>query len=164
MIKITHSGRYGHTVDQGNDEDRRRLTLRGALPSEYLHRQGLMCIVFGDDVHLRAVVYDRHYPNSPAQVIEQRYVKGAHDASEDDIRDFMEAAGFRALDARLFDQDALPDGLWYRDADHVLVGDANPSNFVRLGGSRQIVSIDLLMTQYPPELIAEIEARQAEGA
>ncbi len=55
----------------------------------------------------------------------------------------------------------LPDGLWYREADHLLVGDANPSNFVRLHDSRQLIPIDLLLTPYPPSCLADIKRRLA---
>lgn len=157
MVKQTHGGRYGYTVDQGPDANQRRLTVRSAHPSEYLLRQGLMKVAFGDQLSVIAIVADPYHKSAPAIVIEQTHVKGTHDASEQNIADFMTAAGFTRLDDRLIDTRELPDGVWYRPSDHLLVADANPSNFVRLLNSEQIIPIDLVVTQYPPELIAEIE-------
>lgn len=159
VLKQTHGGRHGYVVDQGADVTLRRLTLRDAMPSEYLLRIGLMNAVFGDRIRLAAILHDPYRSDVPAMVIEQPFLEGTHDADETAIRSFMEEAGFRALDIRLFDQNMLPDGLWYRDSDHLLVADANPSNFVRLINSEQLVPIDLVITQYPPELLAEVEKR-----
>ena len=94
---------------------------------------------------LRAVVADRHYPGSPALATVHHFIKGTHDARPEDIAAFMKSAGFCRLDERLYDKETLPDGLWYREADHVLAGDANASNFVRLPGSRQLIPIDLTL-------------------
>lgn len=163
MVKQTHGGRYGYTVDQGPDANQRRLTVRSAIPSEYLRRQGLMKVAFGDQLSLVAIVTDPYHKSDPAIVIEQTHVNGTHDATDASITAFMQSAGFTRLDDRLIDTHELPDGVWYRSSDHLLVADANASNFVRLLNSEQIIPIDLVVTQYPPELIAEIEKLTALG-
>lgn len=163
MVKQTHGGRYGYTVDQGPDANQRRLTVRTAIPSEYLRRQGLMKVAFGDQLSLVAIVTDTYHKSDPAIVIEQTHVNGTHDATDASITAFMQSAGFTRLDDRQIDTHELPDGVWYRGSDHLLVADANASNFVRLLNSEQIIPIDLVVTQYPPELIAEIEKLTALG-
>ena len=150
-------------ADQGPDANQRRLTVRTAIPSEYLRRQGLMKVAFGDQLSLVAIVTDPYHKSDPAIVIEQTHVNGTHDATDASITAFMQSAGFTRLDDRLIDTHELPDGVWYRSSDHLLVADANASNFVRLLNSEQIIPIDLVVTQYPPELIAEIEKLTALG-
>ena len=129
--------------------DRGKLVLCVASPSEYLLRCGLANVAFGDDIRLLCVAQDQAGGSEfPSIITSQPFIVG----EPPDARAI--AKHLRALEFRpLPKADHRPSGLhdvWYRRADQVVICDAVAGNFVRTMAG-DIVAIDL-----PAALAADI--------
>lgn len=147
VSKVTNHGQFGFVVDQESDNRSNKLTLRPALPSEYLLRMGSENVVFGDSIRLEAI--QRNQP--PSWIVAQPYVDQGR-PPQSDIDTFMEQCGFRQVPRRMVMSQYHDKPFWYRDADSILTADANPENFSRVD-DHTIVPIDIIIHPMPVELM-----------
>lgn len=153
--KVTNGSAFGYVVDQESDNRANKLTLRRALPSEYLTRQGIHNIAFGDDAKLQAIGTDKR--GFPMFVIAQPYADNTR-PFQAEINAFMEQSGFVRLPDEMLMQSLGVKPVWWRAADQLIATDANPENFSKLSDT-EIVPIDLIVHNYPASLL-ESTARQ----
>ena len=153
--KVTNDSAFGYIVDQESDNRSNKLRLRPALPSEYLTRQGIHNIVFGDAVRLQAIGVDKR--GFPTFVIAQPYTPQVF-PTQLEINAFMEQSGFVRLPEEMLMQSMSDQPVWWRAADQLIATDANHENFSKLSDT-EIVPIDLIVHHYPASLL-ESTARQ----
>lgn len=138
VYKITNRGAFGFVVDQENDNRRNKLSLRQALPSEYLVRLGTQNVAFGDAITLQGI----QAVGQPAVISAQPYVDQGR-PSQDDIHAFFAECGFIRLPDDMMMQQYGSKPFWYRPSDSIIAADANPENFSRITDDI-IVPIDLI--------------------
>jgi hypothetical protein len=168
VLKHTLPGFYGRTVDEVNlldprtFQNRPRLTLRGALPSEYLRRWAVLTDIFGLPTSYQGQTGSHR--EGPQMAVAQPYIEQADDdpATLEDISEFMEAHGFIKIDPTIIALPEVADVTWYRQRDGILITDAHARNFRKETTSGAIVPVDLVVTTIPkgvskvlPEPLAE---------
>jgi hypothetical protein len=153
VLKHTLPGFYGRTVDESvlldarTFQNRHRLILRGALPSEYLRRWAVLHSVFG----LPTVYHGKVGSGpEPQMAIAQPYIE--QDDSDPptlyDVTLFMEAYGFAKIEPQIIAIPEVADVTWYRQADGILITDAHARNF-RKDLDGVIIPVDLVVTLIP---------------
>lgn len=123
-----------------------KLTIRPALPSEYLTRWAIFSSVFGIDTE-----YVGRPLGSVNQLeIRQTFVPQDPDAiiEATDIETYMEAMGFVKIPPDLIAIPEVQHVTFYRQHDGILITDAHPRNF-RLTPAGLIVPIDLVVSAIP---------------
>ena len=155
VLKHTLPGFYGRTVDEVNlldprtFQNRPRLTLRGALPSEYLRRWAVLTDIFGLPTSYQGQTGSHR--EGPQMAVAQPYIEQADDdpATLEDISEFMEAHGFIKIDPTIIAMPEVADVTWYRQRDGILITDAHARNFRKDTTSGAIVPVDLVVTTIP---------------
>lgn len=155
VLKHTLPGFYGRVVDEVKLLDPRtflnrpKLTLRGALPSEYLRRWAVLTDIFG----LPTTYQGRTGGNAaePQMAVEQPYIEqdDVDPALIEDVTAFMEAHGFAKVDPASIAIPEVADVTWYRQRDGILITDAHARNFRKDTTSGALVPIDLVVTTVP---------------
>lgn len=153
VLKHTLTGFYGRVMDESSlldsrtFQNRRRLILRGALPSEYLRRWAVLTDIFS-----LPTTYQGRTGNtaSPQMVVAQPYIDqdDADPATIEDVTDFMKAYGFTKIDTASIAIPEVADVTWYRQRDGILITDAHARNF-RKDTTGAILPIDLVVTTVP---------------
>lgn len=138
VIKLTNQERFGFVVDQENDNRCNKLSLRHALPSEYLLRLGTQNAAFGDAISLQGIQAGR----IPAFITAQPEIDRGR-PSQEDIHAFFAQCGFIRLPDDMMMQQYSSKPFWYRSSDSIIAADANPENFSRIEDDI-IVPIDLI--------------------
>ncbi|MFZ4763343.1 MAG: DNA polymerase I [Roseimicrobium sp.] len=160
VFKVTHSKRFGYVLDQGRDIAGRRLTLRDALPSEYLWRLALQNVVFGDQIRLVGIRPDSG--GFPTFVTCQPFLReapgSAGGVTVEAVEAFMQGCGFVRVPEGMFSAAMEKGDTWYRVADQILVHDATPDNFVAVSES-VLLPVDLVIQHYPARLLAQTASR-----
>ncbi len=153
--KITNRGEFGYVIDQDSDNKSNKLTLRHALPSEYLLRLGTQNLLFGDTIRVEAISKEK---GKTASIITSQVEVDLGRPTQAEVNDFMTQCGFvRVPDDMMLSQYSNK-FFWYRAADSVLTGDTNPENFSR-AADNIIVPIDVIAHPYPRALF-ESTAKQ----
>lgn len=155
VIKRTLPGFYGrilHEVlllDTKSYQNHWQLTLRGALPSEYLRRWALTHAVFGlPTTYLGctdAVDGERQI------VVFQPYIEQNDEdpATLDDIEDFMTQHGFTRVEKHKIAIQEISEVSWYRQADGILIADAHARNFRKDANNGALIPVDLMVAIVP---------------
>ncbi len=153
VLKHTLPGFYGRTVDESvlldarTFQNRRVLTFRGALPSEYLRRWAVLQDIFGLPTVYQGKVGDGP---EPQMAVAQPYIE--QDDSDPptlaDVAAFMQAYGFTKIPPHVLAVPEVTDVTWYRQSDGILVTDAHARNF-RKDLDGVIIPIDLVVTLIP---------------
>ncbi len=134
------------------------LSIRPALPSDYLIRQGLHNEVFGDSIRLRAI--GLRGDGKPTLQITQPFVPSDKQQplpTEPEIEEFMGNAGFVEIPKEMTanksgDKDVR---FWYRISDGATVYDTRPDNFVHTP-SKDVEPVDLNIAIIPRQVMADI--------
>lgn len=148
IYKETLPGFYGRTLDETRLLDprtfqaRSRLTLRDALPSEYLARWEILNSTFGLTTEFEGVA------PSGSLIVSQPFLSGG-DPAQRDVDALLKAAGFSRVAAASIAIHEISRVTWYRQRDGVLVSDAFARNF-KLTARGTIVPIDLMVQLIPP--------------
>lgn len=155
VVKHTLPGFYGRIMDETKLLDPRtfqnktRLMMRAALPSEYLRRWAVMTDIFGMRTHYLGKVMGSDH--EPQMAVEQPFIPEDENlpATLEDAEAFFTAHGFaRVNDAHIINPE-VHGVTWYRQRDGVLVTDAHARNFRRdLDGV--IIPVDLVIALVPP--------------
>lgn len=152
VTKQTLPGQFGMIADERKLLNPRtmlnefKLTVRPALPSEYLTRWEIISKVFGVDTD-----YVGRPSGSANQLeIRQTFVPQDPDTTIEpsDIEAFMDANGFAKVPPEVIAVPEVRDVTYYRQHDGILVTDAHPRNF-RLTPTGLIVPIDLVVSAVP---------------
>lgn len=163
VIKHTLPGFYGRIMDETKLLDPRtfqnktRLMMRAALPSEYLRRWAVMDDVFGMITHYLGKVtgYDRE----PQMAVAQPFIPEDENlpATLEDAAAFFTAHGFERVSDEHIINPEVHGVTWYRQRDGVLVTDAHARNFRRdLDGV--LIPVDLVIALVPPGASALLPA------
>jgi len=153
--KATNRGEFGYVIDQESDNKSNKLTLRHALPSEYLLRLGTQNLLFGDTIRVEAICKEK---GKTASIITSQVEVDLGRPTQAEVNDFMAQCGFvRVPDDMMLSQYSNK-FFWYRASDSVLTGDTNPENFSR-AADNIIVPIDVIAHPYPRALF-ESTAKQ----
>jgi hypothetical protein len=163
VIKHTLPGFYGRIMDETKLLDARtfqnktRLMMRAALPSEYLRRWAVMTAVFGMRTHYLGKVMGSDH--EPQMAVEQPFIPEDENlpATLEDAAAFFTAHGFeRVADEHIINPE-VHGVTWYRQRDGVLVTDAHARNFRRdLDGV--LIPVDLVIALVPPGASALLPA------
>jgi hypothetical protein len=152
ITKHTLKGEFGRVMDERDLLDPRQmrnvrqLTLRGALPSEYLTRLAIMSEIFGLDTdYLGRVGVDESMATSQPFVPQDEGTV----ISEEAVQGFMEGHGFARVDEKHIAIPEIKKATWYRQRDGLLVTDALPRNF-RQTPDGILVPVDLVIVPIPP--------------
>jgi hypothetical protein len=151
VLKHTLPGFYGRIMDEltlldpRTFQNRNQLTLRAALPSEYLRRWAVLTDIFGLPTEYEGRTSD---VRSPRMVISQPYIEQDDDdpPTAEDAAAFMEAMGFAKVDPSVIAIPEVADVTWYRQSDGILITDAHARNFRKDTASAAIIPIDLVVT------------------
>lgn len=155
VVKHTLPGFYGRIMDEQKLLDPRtfqnknRLMMRAALPSEYLRRWAVMTDVFGmrTDYLGKVTGTDR----DPQMAVEQPFIPEDENlpATLEDAAAFFTAHGFvRVADTHIINPE-VHGVTWSRQRDGILITDAHARNFRRdLDGV--IIPVDLVIALVPP--------------
>ena len=155
VIKHTLPGFYGRIMDETKLLDPRtfqnktRLMMRAALPSEYLRRWAVLTAAFGMRTHYlgKVVGSDR----DPQMAVEQPFIPEDENlpATLEDAAEFFAAHGFERVSDEHIINPEVHGVTWYRQRDCILVTDAHARNFRRdLDGV--IIPVDLVIALVPP--------------
>lgn len=155
VIKHTLAGFYGRIMDETKLLDPRtfqnktRLMMRAALPSEYLRRWAVMTDVFGMRTHYLGKVTGTD--RDPQMAVEQPFIAEDENqpATLEDAEAFFTAHGFERVDDRHIINTEVHGVTWYRQRDGILVTDAHARNFRRDLDS-VIIPVDLVIALVPP--------------
>jgi hypothetical protein len=153
VLKHTLPGFYGRTVDESllldarTFQNRRVLTFRGALPSEYLRRWAVLQDIFGLPTVYQGKVGDGP---EPQMAVAQPYIEqdDRDPPTLADVTAFMQAYGFTKIPPHVLAVPEVADVTWYRQSDGILVTDAHARNF-RKDLDGVIIPIDLVVTLIP---------------
>ncbi len=163
VVKHTLPGFYGRIMDETKLLDARtfqnktRLMMRAALPSEYLRRWAVMTDVFGMPTHYRGKVTGSD--RDPQMAVEQPFIPEDESlpASLEDAAAFFTAHGFERVSDEHIINPEVHGVTWYRQRDGILVTDAHARNFRRdLDGV--IIPVDLVIALAPPGASALLPA------
>jgi hypothetical protein len=154
VFKHTVHGCYGRILDETvlldprTFQNRRKLAMRGALPSEYLRRWAVMETVFGLETLYRGVVSTK--AAEPQMAVSQTYIDQFEDdpATDADVSAFFTANGFTQVSADFIINPEIQNVTWYRQKDGILITDAHPRNF-RKDTTGVLIPIDLVITLVP---------------
>jgi hypothetical protein len=165
VIKHTLPGFYGRIMDEAKLLDARtfqnktRLMMRAALPSEYLRRWAVMDDVFGMTTHYLGKVTGSD--RDPQMAVEQPFIPEDENlpATLEDAEAFFNAHGFeRVADAHIINPE-VHGVTWYRQRDGILITDAHARNFRRdLDGV--LIPVDLVIALVPPGASALLPAAE----
>ena len=144
MVKHTKDG-FGYAVDAEVATFGGVLSLRQALPSEYLTRLDLTNEALGDDLRFEGFT---RMGDQAGFVISQRAIAGVLPTPQQ-IRGWFEANGFQQVPAERIDNDYIKTTTWWHPDAKLFVTDAKPKNFVREAGG-EIVPIDLITQRVAP--------------
>lgn len=155
VLKHTLPGFYGRVVDEVKLLDARtflnrpKLTLRGALPSEYLRRWAVLTDIFGLPTSYQGKTGED--AAEPQMAVAQPYIEQDDDdpALIEDVTAFMEAHGFAKIDPVSIAIPEVAEVTWYRQRDGILITDAHARNFRKDTTSGALVPIDLVVTTVP---------------
>jgi hypothetical protein len=138
-------------LDARTFQNRRKLTLRGALPSEYLRRWAVLQDIFGIPTWFAGRVESAG--SEPQMAVSQPYIEQLDDdpAEIADVTAFMEAHGFTHIDASLIAMPEVVEVTWYRQRDGLLITDAHARNF-RKDTDGALIPVDLVVTTIPKGL------------
>ncbi len=138
-------------LDARTFQNRRKLTLRGALPSEYLRRWAVLQDIFGIPTWFAGRVESAGI--EPQMAVSQPYIEQFDDdpAEITDVTAFMEAHGFTHIDASLIAIPEVVEVTWYRQRDGLLITDAHARNF-RKDTNGVLIPVDLVVTTIPKGL------------
>jgi len=153
--KITNRGQFGFVIDQDSDNKSNKLCLRHALPTEYLLRQGTQNLVFGDTIRVESVNKEK---SKSASIVTSQTEVDLGRPTQQEVNDFMTQCGFVRVPEDMMLSQYADKAFWYRPADSILTGDANPENFSR-ADDNIIVPIDVIAHPYPRALF-ESTAKQ----
>jgi hypothetical protein len=126
-----------------------RLTLRSALPSEYLRRWAVLTDIFGLPTSYLGTTGNS--ADGPQMIVSQPYIEQADDDQPtlDDVSAFMQAHGFSKIAPESVAMPEVADVTWYRQSDGILITDAHARNFRKaLNGT--LVPVDLVVTLIQP--------------
>jgi hypothetical protein len=154
VFKHTVPGFYGRILDETvlldprTFQNRRKLAMRGALPSEYLRRWAVAETVFGLETLYCGVVNPS--AAEPQMAVSQTYIDQFADdpATEADVSAFFIANNFTQVGADLIVNPEIQNVTWYRQRDGILITDAHPRNF-RKDTTGVLIPIDLVITLVP---------------
>ncbi|MBK8039267.1 MAG: hypothetical protein IPK22_19350 [Verrucomicrobiaceae bacterium] len=155
VFKHTVLGFYGRILDETvlldprTFQNKRKLAMRGALPSEYLRRWAVIEAVFGLETHYKGIVNPASA--EPQMAVSQPYIDQLVEdpATEGDVNAFFAAFGFTQVSADLIVNPEIQNVTWYRQSDGILATDAHPRNF-RKDTTGVLIPIDLVITLVPP--------------
>lgn len=155
LIKHTLPGFYGRIMDERVLLDpstflsKPKLTMRGALPSEYLRRWAVMADVFGMVTNYLGRVEGAG--REPMMAVSQTYIVEREDdpATLEDLAALMTAHGFVPVDPRNVINPEVQHVTWHRQSDGLLITDAHARNF-RKDLEGVIFPIDLVISIVPP--------------
>jgi hypothetical protein len=124
VLKHTLPGFYGRIVDEvmlldaRTFQNRPRLTLRGALPSEYLRRWAVLTDIFGMPTTYQGRTGDSTVPQ---MAISQPYIEqeDADPPTVADVSAFMQAHGFEKIDPGIIALPEVAEVTWYRQRDGI---------------------------------------------
>ncbi len=154
IVKHTLPGFYGRLMDESVLLDsrtfqmRRKLTMRGALPSEYLRRWAVLHAVFGiPTTYLGTTGMD---VTGLQMAVVQPYIEqdDSDPAEIHDVVEFMTGHGFTKVDPGLIAIPEVAAVTWYRQRDGLLITDAHARNF-RKDINGVIIPVDLVVTPLP---------------
>jgi len=115
-----------------------------ACPSEYLHRLDLQNELFGDDIEVIGITRGDRF------AITQPTLKGG-EPSENEIRDVLEAGGWRRIPIGLQDlPPALMGSAWWHEDEQLILLDARKPNFKKTDFGT--LPIDLILADLTPEM------------
>ena len=163
VVKHTLPGFYGRIMDETKLLDPRtfqnktRLMMRAALPSEYLRRWAIMDDVFGMSTHYLGKVTGSD--RDPQMAVEQPFIPEDENlpASLEDAAAFFTAHGFERVSDEHIINPEVHGVTWYRQRDGILVTDAHARNFRRdLDGV--LIPVDLVIALVPPGASALLPA------
>lgn len=148
-------GFYGRILDEAilldprTFQNKRKLAMRGAIPSEYLRRWAVCNLAFGVITQYEGVVN----PGSPEPqiAVTQPFIDQNDDdlPQTEDVVAFFEANGFAQVSADMIVNPEIQGVTWYRQRDGILVTDAHPRNFRKDAATGILVAIDLVVTLVP---------------
>lgn len=155
VFKHTVPGFYGRILDETvlldprTFQNKRKLAMRGALPSEYLRRWAVCSTVFGVITKYEGVVNPK--AAEPQMAVSQPYIVQDHDdvPVTGDVIAFFEANGFTQVSDEIIVNPEIHGVTWYRQHDGILVTDAHPRNFRKDAATGILVAIDLVITLVP---------------
>lgn len=155
LVKHTLPGRFGQIMDEAKLLDPRtfqnkpRLKMRYALPSEYLRRWAVMTDVFGMRTEYIGKVTKEG--GEPQMAIEQPFIVEDENlpATKDDLIEFFTKHGFDRVDDDHLVNPEVHGVTWYRQRDGILVTDAHARNF-RRDMDGVIIPVDLVIALVPP--------------
>lgn len=156
VLKHTLSGFFGRIMDEAALLDprtflsRRKLTMRGALPSEYLRRWAVLHDIFGLPTMYEGITST--HLSEPQMAVAQPYIEqdDADPAELGDVIQFMEAHGFAKVDPARIAIPEVADVTWYRQRDGILITDAHARNFRKETTTGALVPVDLVVSLIPP--------------
>jgi hypothetical protein len=154
VFKHTVFGFYGRILDETvlvdprTFQNRRKLAMRGALPSEYLRRWAVIEAVFGLETHYKGIVDPASA--EPQMAVSQPYIDQLVEdpSTEEDVTAFFAAYGFNQVSAEIIVNPEIQNVTWYRQRDGILATDAHPRNF-RKDTTGVLIPIDLVITLVP---------------
>lgn len=136
-------------LDPRTFQNKTRLMMRAALPSEYLRRWAVMDDVFGMTTHYLGKVTGSD--REPQMTVEQPFIPEDENlpATLEDAAAFFTAHGFERVSDEHIINPEVHGVTWYRQRDGVLVTDAHARNFRRdLDGV--LIPVDLVIALVPP--------------
>ena len=156
VFKHTVPGFYGRILDESvlldprTFQNKRKLAMRGALPSEYLRRWAVCRSVFGVITRYEGMV--NPMAAEPQMAVSQPYIAQNDDDAPltEDVIAFFEANGFSKVSPDIIVNPEIQDVTWYRQQGGILVTDAHPRNFRKDAATGILVAIDLVITLVPP--------------
>lgn len=155
VCKRTVDGYYGRIIAEVNVLDERtfqnrvKLTLKPALPSEYLKRWAITYDIFGLPTAYLGVTHKNS--GCPRIAVYQPYIDQNDDdqATLEDIREFMTKYGFERVDESKIVEGNFAQATWYRDRDGILVTDAHARNFRKESRTGTLIPVDLMISAVP---------------
>jgi hypothetical protein len=131
VFKHTVPGFYGRILDETvlldprTFQNKRKLAMRGALPSEYLRRWAVCSTVFGVITKYEGVVNPK--AAEPQMAVSQPYIVQDHDdvPVTEDVIAFFEANGFKPVSDEIIVNPEIHGVTWYRQHDGILATDAH---------------------------------------
>lgn|GEM_PF-2293859 len=125
------------------------LTIRHALPTEYLQRLHDHNVLFGDKIRIIGVTRAHRF------VSIQPTLRG-DEPSENEIRDLLEEGGWRRIPISLQNLPVqLMGTAWWHESEEKILLDARKPNFKRT--SYGILPIDLILSPLPQDLLQKLD-------
>lgn len=137
VVKHTHAGTYGFTLQERVAAFGGYIELREATPSEYVARMDAMNAVFGDSQRIEGLTAEGGF------VVSQRAVEGG-EPSAGDVEKFMAAGGYVRVPKDALEGVHISDKTWWNPKTGYVVTDAKPDNFKKDEKGR-VIPIDLIV-------------------